>query len=218
MPSTEHVDGHNQRSADMLRQLLYPLLPYRSFFFPFLVLSSVAVACWVAFRLNRLRAPGYPLSFRRELVLLIFVVYLAGLATATLSPNRSSRYRAENTVGLDLHPNPTSLTCSTASLSRGSTARGFCVRNARGNVALFFPLGVLLPLVWRRLRFWSGTLIAIALSVGIEVVQYFSRTWGINRTADVNDVILNVVGACLGLALVSLLRLRPSGRPAVLRA
>jgi glycopeptide antibiotics resistance protein len=82
---------------------------------------------------------------------------------------------------------------------------------------LFFPLGILLPLVWRRLRFWSGIQIAIALSSSIELFQYLSRTW-INRTADVNDVILNGLGASLGLALVFLLRLRRGTRPAVPRA
>jgi glycopeptide antibiotics resistance protein len=51
--------------------------------------------------------------------------------------------------------------------------------------------------------------IAIALSCSIELVQYVSRAW-VNRLADVNDIILNVVGACLGLALMSLLQLRES--------
>jgi glycopeptide antibiotics resistance protein len=83
---------------------------------------------------------------------------------------------------------------------------------------LFFPLGILLPLVWRRLRFWSGIQIAIALSVSIELLQYLSSAWGSYRAADVNDVILNVLGASLGLALVTLLRLRPGARPAVQRA
>ena len=155
------------------------------------------------------------MSIQREILLLAAVVYLSGLAVATLSPNRSSRYRAENTVGLELRPSLSSLTCSSATLPRGSTAQSFCVRNARGNLLLFVPLGVLLPLVWRRLRFWSGLRIAIALSVGIELLQYLSRTWGVNRTADVNDVVLNSVGACLGLLLVSLLRLREGVRPAV---
>ena len=82
---------------------------------------------------------------------------------------------------------------------------------------LFFPLGILIPLVWTHLRFWRGILIAIALSSGIELVQYFSRAWS-NRTADVNDVVLNVLGASLGLALVFLLRLRRGTRPAVPRA
>jgi glycopeptide antibiotics resistance protein len=92
------------------------------------------------------------------------------------------------------------------------------MRNARGNVALFIPLGILLPLIWRRLRFWNGLLIATAVSISIELLQYLSRGWGVNRLADVNDVILNVFGACLGLLLVSVLRWRPRGRPAVARA
>jgi glycopeptide antibiotics resistance protein len=207
MASTEHAFGHNQRSANMLRHLVYPFLPYRSFFFPFLVLSAIAVPCWLVFRLYRLRTPGHRSSFQREVLLLTFVVYLSGLATATLIPNRNSRLAAEAAMGIDLRPNLASLTCSSASLPRGSTARAFCVHNAKGNVVLFFPLGILIPLVWSRLRFWRGIQIAVAISVGIELVQYLSRGWS-NRNADVNDVVLNVFGASLGLALVFLLRLR----------
>jgi len=201
----------------MFRHLLYLFLPYRSFFFPFFVLSAIAVPCWLIFQLYRLRTPGHRLSFRREILLLTFVVYLCGLATATLIPNHNSRLAAEAAVGIDLHPNLASLTCSSATLPRGSTARAFCVHNAKGNVMLFFPLGILIPLVWRRLRFWRGIQIAIAISVSIELVQYLSRAWS-NRTADVNDVILNVLGAGLGLVLVFLLRLLRGTRPAVSRA
>jgi glycopeptide antibiotics resistance protein len=201
----------------MIPKFLFPLLPYRSFAFPFLVLSAITVPCWLVFRLYRLRTPGHRLSFHREILLLTFVVYLSGLASATLLPNHNSRLAAEAAMGIDLHPNLASLTCSSATLPRGSTAQAFCLHNARGNVVLFFPLGILIPLVWRSLRFWSGIQIAIALSSSIELVQYVSRAW-INRSADVNDVILNVLGASLGLALVFLLRLRRGARPAVLRA
>jgi glycopeptide antibiotics resistance protein len=201
----------------MFRHLLYPFLPYRSFFFPFLVLSAIAVPCWLVFRLYRLRTPGHRLSFRREILLLTFVVYLSGLATATLLPNHNSRVAAEAAVGIDIHPNLASLTCSSATLPKGSTARAFCLHNARGNVMLFFPLGILIPLVWRRLRFWRGIQIAVAVSVSIELVQYLSRAWS-NRNADVNDVVLNVLGASLGLALVFLLRLLRGNRQAVTRA
>jgi glycopeptide antibiotics resistance protein len=197
----------------MIPKFLFPFLPYRSFFFPFLVLSAIAVPCWLVFRLYRLRTPGHRLSFRREILLLTFVVYLSGLATATLIPNHNSRQAAKAAMGIDLLPNLASLTCSSATLPRGSTARAFCVHNARGNVMLFFPLGILIPLVWRRLRFWRGIQIAIAVSCSIELLQYLSRAWS-NRSADVNDVVLNVLGACFGLVLVSLLRLRQGTRPA----
>jgi glycopeptide antibiotics resistance protein len=89
------------------------------------------------------------------------------------------------------------------------------MRNARGNVALFIPLGFLIPLVWPRRRFWSGLQIALAVSISIEVLQYLSRPWS-NRLADVNDVILNVAGAAIGLAVVSLVRWRPRARAEIL--
>jgi glycopeptide antibiotics resistance protein len=202
----------------MVRLFVYPFLVYRSLAFPFLVLSAITVPCWLVFRLYRLRTPGHGLSFHREILLLTFVVYLSGLAAATLIPNHNSRLRAEATVRIELHPNLASLTCSSATLPRGSKARFFCVYNAAGNVLLFFPLGILIPLVWRRLRFWSGLQIAIAVSCSIELVQYLSSAWGSYRLADVNDVILNGLGACLGLGLVFLLRLRRGTRPEVPRA
>jgi len=196
-----------QRSADMFPRFLYPFLVYRSFFYPFFLLCLITVPCWLVFRLYRLRTRGQPLSRRRELLLLILVVYLSGLASATLSPNHGSRARAEATAGIELRPRATSLTCSSAALPSRSNARFFCLYNAKGNVVLFVPLGILLPLVSRRLRFLQGILIALGLSVGIEILQYVSRAWGSYRLADVNDVILNVLGAALGLAIVMLPRL-----------
>ncbi|HEU4749196.1 MAG TPA: VanZ family protein [Gemmatimonadaceae bacterium] len=187
---------------------------YRQVGFPFLILSAIALPCWLVFRLYRLRTIERPLSARREILLLTAVVYLLGLATLTLTPNRGSRSRAEATVGIELHPNLASLTCSSASLPRAPNARMFCVQNAAGNFLLFFPLGILLPLVWRHLRFWRGIQIAIALSISIELLQYLSSY----RSADINDVILNGLGASLGLVLVYLLRLRQGTRSAVPRA
>jgi len=198
----------------MIPRFLFPFLPYRSFAFPILVLSAIAVPCWLVLRLYRRRTPGHRLSLHREILLLTVVLYLSGLAAVTLTPSRSSRAPVEATDGIELHPNLASLTCSSAILPTASTARAFCVHNAKGNVMLFFPLGILIPLVWRRLRFWNGIRIAIAVSCSIELLQYLSRTWGSKRLADVNDVVLNVLGASLGLALVFLLRLRRNTRPA----
>ncbi len=198
----------------MIDMFVVPFLRFRQFAIPFLVLSVIALPSWFVFRLYRQRALGRP---HREILLLTVVVYLLVLAAVTLAPNRNSRVRADATVGIELHPKLASLTCSSANLPRGSNARAFCMQNAGGNVLLFFPLGILIPLVWRHLRFRTGMQIAIALSLGIEFVQYLSRTWSY-RSADVNDVVLNGLGACLGLALVSLLRLLQGTRPAVPRA
>ncbi len=191
----------------MLRHLIYPFLPYRSMVFPFLVVCAITVPCWLAFRLYRRRTTGRRVSFAREFLLLIVVVYLSGLAVATLLPNRSSRLLAEGRGGIELRPNLASLTCSSAYLPEGSTAQGFCIHNARGNIMLFFPLGVLIPLVLKRRRFWRVIQMAVAVSCTIEILQYLSSALGSYRAADINDVILNIFGACLGLVLVFLLQL-----------
>jgi glycopeptide antibiotics resistance protein len=196
----------------MLREFYYQFLPYRSYAYPFLTASLIVAPCWLVFRAYRLRTSGSSLSLAREILLLIFVIYLSGLAVATLSLNHNSRSVADAMVGVELRPNLATLTCFAAN------ARGFCMHNAKGNVMLFLPFGILILLVWRRLGFWSGMLIATALSVSIELLQYFSRAFGSNRAVDVNDVILNVLGASLGLLFMSLLRLGRRNRSTVPRA
>lgn len=179
---------------------------YRQVGAPFLILGLIALPLWGVFRLYRIRAPGHPVSVRRELLLLAFMVYFVGLATLTLTPNGSSRLRAVGSGGIELRPNAATLTCKSTLLSGVPNARTFCVQNAAGNVLLFFPLGIFLPLVWRQLSFRRAIQLAVALSMGIELAQYLSSTWGSHRSADVNDVVLNSVGACLGLTLVFLRR------------
>jgi glycopeptide antibiotics resistance protein len=195
----------------MLREIFYLFLPYRSFLDPFFAVAAVTVPCWLLFRVIWYRSRGNS-SLPREMLLLISVLYISGLVAVTLSPNRSSRLISQGRGGIDLRPSVASLACSSPSLPEGSTAQAFCIHNARGNFLLFFPLGILLPLVWRRLRFRHGILIAIALSLGIETAQYLSSAWGSYRAADINDSILNVAGAGIGLLLMSILRWRPVNR------
>lgn len=73
------------------------------------------------------------------------------------------------------------------------------------NVLMFVPLGVLVPLVFRRL--WIGVLVAAALSAGAELVQILLPA----RHASMRDVLANVLGALLGAAIVwAVTRRRPS--------
>jgi VanZ family protein len=64
------------------------------------------------------------------------------------------------------------------------------------NVGVFVPLGIVLAL--RHVRFRSTLLIALGSTLFIEVTQYLSN---VGRTADVNDLITNTTGACVGWAL-----------------
>lgn len=73
--------------------------------------------------------------------------------------------------------------------------------NVVGNIGLFIPLGA--ALVWR-LGLDVKVVLTIALigSVAIEALQYTS---GLGRSVDINDVLLNGLGAVLGAFGMSLI-------------
>lgn len=73
------------------------------------------------------------------------------------------------------------------------------VVNILGNLAAFVPLGFLLPLLRNRPTSYRWIALAGAgLSLTIEVLQLVSA----RRIFDVDDVILNTLGAVIGLALL----------------
>lgn len=78
-----------------------------------------------------------------------------------------------------------------------------CARNVGGNLALFAPLGWLLPAIAAELRSarWVAGF-ACAASLAIETLQYASG----RRVADVDDVLLNTAGAALGYLALALVR------------
>lgn len=71
----------------------------------------------------------------------------------------------------------------------------FSVVNLLGNVAMFVPLGLLLPVLLPGLRlFWRFLLWVAAAIIAIELIQLFTLL-GI---CDIDDLILNLVGATVG--------------------
>ncbi len=75
-----------------------------------------------------------------------------------------------------------------------------------GNFIMLFPLGIYLPLLYRKLRRPSGFLavlfLSFIISVGIEVLQLATSY----RSTDIDDVILNTTGACLGFLIYQLFK------------
>jgi glycopeptide antibiotics resistance protein len=65
------------------------------------------------------------------------------------------------------------------------------------------------PLIWSRFRnLWQATLLFVAVSLSIELAQYIGSFYifGIRwKSADVDDLIVNVAGALLGFLLTKLL-------------
>ena len=77
----------------------------------------------------------------------------------------------------------------------GTDKTRYSKENLVGNIVLFFPMGILLPLLFHKVRsFKKIGVISFAISLGLELAQLF----GILGNFDVDDLLLNVLGAWLG--------------------
>ena len=69
------------------------------------------------------------------------------------------------------------------------------------NVVLFIPLGIFLPLLYKKFdKMGKIALAGFLISASVEVVQMFGC-----GTTDINDLITNTVGACLGFCIYKML-------------
>jgi glycopeptide antibiotics resistance protein len=76
----------------------------------------------------------------------------------------------------------------------------FWIKNIAGNAMLMFPLGVIIPALWNKYNSMIKiTLVAFCLSLSIEIIQLASGYIGnIGRAFDIDDILLNTVGASIG--------------------
>ncbi len=70
--------------------------------------------------------------------------------------------------------------------------------NLGGNVVMFIPLGFFLALLWKRLRRVLPHLVTTAAIItAVELIQLFT----LRGSADIDDLILNVIGSAIGYLL-----------------
>ena len=75
------------------------------------------------------------------------------------------------------------------------------VKNLVGNVALFIPLGFFPPLLWDTCRkLWKTVALAATIMTIVELTQVLT----LRGQCDIDDVILNTLGAAIGYSLFHL--------------
>jgi len=146
----------------------------------------------------------------REVLLATTVMYATGLLSQTLLPHGyyvedwrlfaktiSSSYRSFNVVPLH-----TIWSYVFTYNDQVSDWGAVALMNLLANVLLFVPLGFLAPLLRRGKTTLRQVLaIGVATSFTIEAVQFF-----IGRSADVDDILLNVLGVCIGYLVLAAVR------------
>jgi glycopeptide antibiotics resistance protein len=142
--------------------------------------------------------------FYREVGLLLFVLYLTGLASQTILPEikvlNNQLYVID--IGFDperinLEPfhkiNETQILVENGHIS-------YLFIEVFGNICLFIPIGFFLPILWKRFEnFFLTVLICFGISLCIETIQLI-----LPRGTDVDDIIMNTFGGAIGYILYTI--------------
>ncbi len=121
------------------------------------------------------------------IILLIKALLLSRVSLLDLFSGQNMDYRSVNII-----PFRSIMEVFTAS---SGTVKTFSFGNVIGNILIFIPLGLYLPLLKREKRVAVSLLIVLIVSLTVEVVQ---GIFGIG-TADIDDVILNSLGGWIGI-------------------
>ena len=172
-------------------------------------------------RRRRLAIRGLRSPAPREGALLIFVLFCAGLAALTVFPSNLWSYVLEpgrwpeGTSFWSFYPTWEELTARLQRLPEElprllTPFPGGIIYHFHsywsaflflGTMGMFLPIGFFTALLWRRERLWRSTLVGFLASLSIETIQLF-----IDRGTDLDDLILNTVGAAAGYLLYRLIR------------
>ncbi|GIG35656.1 VanZ family protein [Cellulomonas pakistanensis] len=143
--------------------------------------AALAVLLTVLLRRGRLTAP-------RAAVAVALCVYGAGIVANTVFPIFLDKPAADVPWHAHLALAP---------------LVGYEAADALKNVAVFVPLGVLTALLGARASGRRAVLVAVSVSLGIEVSQLVAaHLLGGGHLADVNDLLFNVLGGALGYGLL----------------
>jgi glycopeptide antibiotics resistance protein len=174
-----------------------------------LFLAVFAVPVWAIFRIaagiqKRRRLETF--SLRNEIVFALFFLYVLFVLSLTVVPLPFSQARNPTAHDFNIVPIINTVKVFKASLGpRNSYMIPFLLENILGNVGLFFPLGIFLPIAFRHFRsLWRTVAGALLCSAAIEIIQYFEKFFGSYRSVDIDDVILNTIGAAVGFAFYKL--------------
>lgn len=137
-----------------------------------------------------------------------FFLYCITVLAVTVVPLPFARHKSAAAQGINLVPLKNNYTIVENVIHANKEfLLPLLMQNILGNILLFMPLGFLLRWVaGHRFRLYTVLLTGFLASMSIEIIQWIERRYGIYRSVDIDDVILNTTGTLLGWWLFLLVR------------
>jgi len=77
-----------------------------------------------------------------------------------------------------------------------------------GNMLMYIPMGIMLPLVFKNINKKNIFVIAILITLSIEILQPI-----VGRSFDIDDIIMNFIGSIIGyLAVTIFIKLKETNK------
>ena len=171
---------------------------------PFMLIALPVVLAVRIFLCRLRKKAGIPVRTAHEVWLLAFAVYLVGLASLTVLP--IVRWQGGLSFQLYGRGNVNLIPFRIFFDSLRMAAQGdktYFLINFFGNIATFLPIGFFPMLLFSRMTVKKASAVGFCASLFIEVCQIV-----IQRGCDVDDLLLNTLGALLGALLYRLLSLK----------
>lgn len=163
----------------------------------------IAVPIYLIIRFLMLRKSSRKFNLYHEIALLIFVIFVVGLASQTVIPkielgiNGNINILKNGKHGINLLP--LKVLFETYREVFINLNINYFIINFLGNIIMFMPIGFFIPLLWE-IPDKKIIIVGFLFSLFIEVCQLF-----LNRGTDVDDLILNTLGTILGLLVYKFL-------------
>lgn len=160
---------------------------------------------YIIFRFLKLKKNNSDINYKKEILYLIFVCYIAGLFNLVLVPRNFW-----NTIWYNIFYNlnenpfeglfdfsynfiPTIYKIIIGEYTLGSWVKTMIV----GNLLMFIPMGILLSLCFKNINKKNMFKYAILIPLTIEVLQLV-----VGRSFDIDDLVMNFLGIVIGYYIV----------------
>jgi glycopeptide antibiotics resistance protein len=163
---------------------------------PYMLCSLPLIIIFRIIRIYKMKKVKIKTNKWHEAGVLVFIVFLVGLASQTIIPKIEFGYGGLGIVGArqgEINLIPFKVFTDTYREVFENGYINYFIINFLGNIVMFTPFGFFVPLLWNKISFKKIIIIALSSSLFIEICQLPQ-----SRGTDIDDLWINTLGACLG--------------------